>query len=145
MPSASVHLFVYGSLKRGGRHHDELTGATFLGEAETGPGYRLEPLGEYLAMVAADVVEGALAAAATVSGELFEVPQSKLPDLDAFEGDAYVRSEVSVRIVVAEGEGREKQEGEGREKERQGQAQERGNWADSAGARFALAYLRKAR
>src|SRR6185369_8713827 len=46
---ASVRLFVYGSLKRGGRHHDELEGATFVGEASTLPGYRLEVLGEYLA------------------------------------------------------------------------------------------------
>ena len=48
---ARVRLFVYGSLKRGGRHHDELAGAVYLGPATTLPGYRLEPLGEYLALV----------------------------------------------------------------------------------------------
>jgi gamma-glutamylcyclotransferase (GGCT)/AIG2-like uncharacterized protein YtfP len=90
MPSASVHLFVYGSLKRGGRHHDELEGATFLGLAETAPGYRLEPLGEYLALVP----DGG---GGVVPGELFEVPLTKLPDLDAFEGEAYERAEVPVR------------------------------------------------
>lgn len=96
MPSASVHLFVYGSLKRDGRHHEELEGAAFLGLAETAPGYRLEPLGEYLALVQADEAD------ATVPGELFEVPLSKLPDLDAFEGDAYVRAEVEIRLAPAE-------------------------------------------
>lgn len=96
MPSASVHLFVYGSLKRDGRHHDELEGATFLGLAETAPGYRLEPLGEYLALVEdAD-------SSATVPGELFEVPLSKLPDLDAFEGDAYLRANVEIRLASGE-------------------------------------------
>jgi gamma-glutamylcyclotransferase (GGCT)/AIG2-like uncharacterized protein YtfP len=100
MPSASVDLFVYGSLKRGGRHHDELEGATFLGLAVTAPGYRLEPLGEYLALVRAEPGE----AAEAVSGELFEVPLSKLPDLDAFEGDAYARAELPVRLAHAKPE-----------------------------------------
>jgi gamma-glutamylcyclotransferase (GGCT)/AIG2-like uncharacterized protein YtfP len=96
MPSASVHLFVYGSLKRGGRHHHELEGATFLGPAETAPGYRLEPLGEYLALVEAEAAEPG---SGCVPGELFEVPLTKLPDLDAFEGDAYERGEVPVSLL----------------------------------------------
>jgi gamma-glutamylaminecyclotransferase len=125
MPSASVHLFVYGSLKRGGRHHDELDGATFLGLAETGPGYRLEPLGEYLALVPA-------AGEGCVPGELFQVSLAKLPDLDAFEGDAYVRREVPVRLVPAASA-------------RPPRARPTGQTADSAETRFALAYLRKAR
>ena len=111
MSSASVHLFVYGSLKRGGRHHDELEGTAFLGLAETAPGYRLETWGQYLAMVA-DAT-----ATTTVPGELFEVPLTKLPALDAFEGNAYERSEVPVLL-------------------------HRGK---SAETRLALAYLRKAR
>ena len=89
---ASVRLFVYGSLKRGGRHHDEwLQGATFLGEAETLAGYQLEPLGEYLALIAAP------GSTAVVSGELFEVAASKISVLDAFEGDAYMRATVPLR------------------------------------------------
>lgn len=119
---ASVRLFVYGSLKRGGRHHDELDGAVFLGEATTLPGYRLEPLGEYLALVPIspepeaeqELTKKAQAAkpqaeaeaqpepehetdeatATTVPGELFEVDESKLSALDAFEGDAYERGNV---------------------------------------------------
>jgi gamma-glutamylcyclotransferase (GGCT)/AIG2-like uncharacterized protein YtfP len=128
MPSASVHLFVYGSLKRGGRHHDELEGATFLGLAETGPGYRLERewLGEYLALVPA-------AGEGCVPGELFLVSLAKLPELDAFEGDAYVRSEIPVRLLP-EASARPPRAG-----------QRAGQPADSAETRFALAYLRKAR
>jgi gamma-glutamylcyclotransferase (GGCT)/AIG2-like uncharacterized protein YtfP len=86
---ARVRLFVYGSLKRGGRHHDELAGAVFLGPATTLPGYRLEPLGEYLALVAAPPE-----LAAAVPGELYELDESKLSALDAFEGDAYERDNV---------------------------------------------------
>jgi len=100
MGRATVRLFVYGSLKRGGRHHDELqaAGATFLGEAETVPGYRLEALNatetEYLALVSTPTTA---AAPQVVSGELFEVPESQLPALDAFEGEAYSRGVVELR------------------------------------------------
>src|SRR6476619_1131354 len=82
-----VRLFVYGSLKRGGRHHDQLQGAVFLGEVETAAGYALEPVGEYLALVARAGARG-------VSGELFEISESRLPALDNFEGEAYFRGEV---------------------------------------------------
>jgi gamma-glutamylcyclotransferase (GGCT)/AIG2-like uncharacterized protein YtfP len=147
-------LFVYGSLKRGGRHHDELEGATFLGVAVTGPGYRLEPLGEYLALVRDE-------AGAAVPGELFEVPLTKLPDLDAFEGDAYVRAELPVRLAHSKPEppapeAQAKPERPETERPEPAQAKperpaterhetetpDRGN---SAETRLALAYFRKAR
>lgn len=93
MASASVRLFVYGSLKRNGRHHQELAGATFLGEAETSPGYRLEALGDYFALVPVlDPTE-----LDVVRGELFEVPEAQLSALDEFEGDAYIRAPLELR------------------------------------------------
>jgi gamma-glutamylcyclotransferase (GGCT)/AIG2-like uncharacterized protein YtfP len=79
-------LFVYGSLKRGGRHHAELRGARFLGEASTAPGYALEALGEYLALVARPHAVGA------VPGELFQVDAELLALLDEFEGPDYRRT-----------------------------------------------------
>ena len=84
-----MRLFVYGSLKRNGRHHRELCGAPFLGEARTPAGYALEPLGEYLALIEAD-------GAGSVPGELFEVDESRLAALDEFEGDPYVRALLTV-------------------------------------------------
>lgn len=111
---ASVRLFVYGSLKRGGRHHDELAGAVFLGPATTLPGYRLEPLGEYLALIAVPPEPEA-----AVSGEMFEVDESQLTALDAFEGDAYERGNVRLAGLLLE--------------------------KDDEKAGFALAYFRKAR
>ena len=96
--SASVRLFVYGSLKRAGRHHDVLqaAAATFLGAAQTVSGYRLIALGEYLALVPAPP-----GATDVVQGELYEVPESQLPALDAFEGDAYVRRRLEIRLLVS--------------------------------------------
>jgi gamma-glutamylcyclotransferase (GGCT)/AIG2-like uncharacterized protein YtfP len=91
---ASVHLFVYGSLKRGGRHHEELRDARFLGEARTASGFDLVPVelsgGSYLALVTAP------GKPSSVPGELFEVPVELLPALDDFEGDAYERKDVAL-------------------------------------------------
>jgi gamma-glutamylcyclotransferase (GGCT)/AIG2-like uncharacterized protein YtfP len=83
---ASVRLFVYGSLKRGERHHAELRGAAFLGEARTVEGYGLEALGQYSVLVERFGLPGA------VSGELFEVDESLLRLLDEFEGEEYRRA-----------------------------------------------------
>jgi gamma-glutamylcyclotransferase (GGCT)/AIG2-like uncharacterized protein YtfP len=90
-----VRLFVYGSLKRGGLHHDELRGAPFLGEAQTVPGYALTEHGPYWAMVA----DGA----GVVRGELFDVPAELLPALDEFEGPAYRRAEVALSSAHSRG------------------------------------------
>lgn len=84
-------LFVYGSLKRGERHHGELAGARFLGEAETPPGYALVALGDYLALVPQ-------AGAGSVVGELYELPSERFFALDEFEGSHYER--VSLTVVV---------------------------------------------
>ena len=112
MPGACVRLFVYGSLKRDGRHHQELAGARFLGLAETAAGYRLEALGDcdYLALVPATGPGGA--GSTTVTGELFEVDEARLPALDAFEGDAYYRAELEVQVLGGENDAQRAQTGE---------------------------------
>jgi gamma-glutamylcyclotransferase (GGCT)/AIG2-like uncharacterized protein YtfP len=84
-----VRLFVYGSLKRGGRHHSELAGARFLGEATTGPGYSVVQLGDYLALLPKSE-------AGAVLGELFELDSARLSALDAFEGPEYERVSLEV-------------------------------------------------
>ncbi|MFN7951126.1 MAG: gamma-glutamylcyclotransferase family protein [bacterium] len=78
-------LFVYGSLKRGERHHAELAGARFVRVARTAPRYALVLAGEYPGLVA----EGA----SRVCGEVFEVDVASLAGLDAFEEvpDSYLR------------------------------------------------------
>lgn len=86
----TVRLFVYGSLKRDGRHHSELAGARFLGDATTAPGYSLVQLGTYLALVPKG--------AGTVVGELFELESAKLSALDDFEGPEYER--VSLEVLL---------------------------------------------
>jgi len=90
-------LFVYGSLKRGLRHHDQLRGATFLGETRTAPRYQLVLHGEYPALTGGE---------REVVGELYRVDDARLHRLDVFEGcpDLYRRDSVELhdgRRVVA--------------------------------------------
>ncbi len=83
-------VFVYGSLKRAHRHHDQMAGARFVRAARTAPRYTLVVAGEYPALV-----EGG---ASAVSGEVFEVGDAHLAALDAFEEvpELYVRREIEL-------------------------------------------------
>jgi gamma-glutamylcyclotransferase (GGCT)/AIG2-like uncharacterized protein YtfP len=84
---AERRLFVYGSLRRGGQHHDLLRGACYSGEVETRPGYALYQQGDYPALA-----EGS----GVVAGELWLVHDALLRELDVFEGcpELYQRGEV---------------------------------------------------
>ena len=86
----SHRLFVYGSLKRGFRHHGVLGDALFEGPARTTAGFFLALQGEYPALVRGG--EG------SVEGELFRVTAELLTELDRFEGcpDLYLRELVTL-------------------------------------------------
>jgi gamma-glutamylcyclotransferase (GGCT)/AIG2-like uncharacterized protein YtfP len=77
-PPDPFTLFVYGTLMRDGRNHSLLTGACFLGLAQTRPRYVLFDLGDHPGMV--HDRDGRC-----VEGELYMVAASRLPALDALE------------------------------------------------------------
>ena len=70
-------LFVYGTLRRGEPNHRELGEARFLGHVRTAPVYELVDLGSFPALL-----EGGSTA---VQGELYEVDEGWIGQLDAFE------------------------------------------------------------
>lgn len=80
-------LFVYGSLKRGHRHHAELERGRFVRTVVTAAAYRLLLLGDYPALTCGS---------RPVCGELYEVDDALLSNLDAFEGDGYRRGWVEL-------------------------------------------------
>ena len=88
MAPPKLFLFVYGSLKKGFRHHAELRGAKFQRPARTEPRYRLVRAGDYPVLLAHG--------AERISGELFEVSREALDRLDEFEGPAYARRAVAL-------------------------------------------------
>ena len=72
-------LFVYGTLKRGGKNVGLMRGQQYLCDAVTAPKYRIYDLGAHPALVM-DLAQGM-----SVHGELWEVSGSALAKLDEFE------------------------------------------------------------
>ena len=83
-------LFVFGTLKRGGSNAARLTGATFVGERRTAPGYCLHRLGAYPVLV--QTGEG------VVSGELYLLTEPHLAALDEFEGCPTLYQRRTIRL-----------------------------------------------
>lgn len=75
-----VKLFVYGTLKRGGRNHHAIADTVYLGESLTSANYLLVDLGPYPGMIEKPL--GGFA----IHGELFEIPSALLSELDKIEG-----------------------------------------------------------
>lgn len=78
----TILLWVYGTLKEGGRLHGAMRGATLVARCRTVPGYRLLDLGWYpgLVRIAFHRPED------TVAGELYKLPVEMLRSLDDVEG-----------------------------------------------------------
>ena len=84
-------LFVYGTLKRGGRSNHLLKEQIFLGEAQTLPRYRLYDQGDHPCLVE-DKKSGV-----AVHGELWQVDEAILAGLDAYEDPSlFKRCAISV-------------------------------------------------
>jgi gamma-glutamylaminecyclotransferase len=92
MGSIPTILFVYGTLRRGGRNHRLVADQTFLGEAVTAPRHRVVDLGPYPGLVR-DAANGL-----SVHGELYAVSECCLEELDDFEGvpELFVREWIEV-------------------------------------------------
>src|SRR5579859_6832556 len=72
-------LFVYGTLKRGGRNFHRLADQEFIGVAVTAPRYRVIDLGAHPGLVRDELTGLA------IHGELFAVNDRCLAELDEFE------------------------------------------------------------
>lgn len=80
MNAKTTSLFVYGSLMRGLVHHNEMRGATFIGEKKLLAHHLVLYEDAYPALV-----QGTSAEHTVVSGELYVVSSLHLARLDIFE------------------------------------------------------------
>lgn len=91
-----AHVFVYGTFLRGGANHAFLTrlGARFVRSATTADPRTLVDLGPYPAMLPRDAARDT----ARVHGEVYDMPDASLAELDAFEGtpDLYARETIAL-------------------------------------------------
>lgn len=87
----STLLFVNGTLMRGLKLHGNLDGATFLGEYQTTPRYRIHSIGDiHPGMYRVD--EGGIA----VPGELYDMPDDVLERVEAGEPPNLYRGPVEL-------------------------------------------------
>jgi gamma-glutamylaminecyclotransferase len=93
MAALTRHLFVYGTLMRGGRFAHHMTGARFMGPGRTRPEWNLYSLGLFPAIVPGG--------ATAVVGEVYEVDREILVRLDEVEGHPEFFRRTP--IVLAEG------------------------------------------
>lgn len=103
-----MRVFVYGTLMRGRANHRVLVqlGARFVGEATAAERRTLVDLGPYPALLPRDAERDG-ATGARVRGEVYEVDDACVADLDTFEGcpELYRRERIA---VVMEGAGDER-------------------------------------
>lgn len=90
--SAKAVVFVYGTLKKGGRLSCHMSGQKFLGEAKTAPRYRLYNI-SWFPGLKEDEDEGK-----EIEGELYEVDEQCLANLDRVEGAPHLYSRSAVTI-----------------------------------------------
>ncbi len=89
------HVFVYGTLKRGGSNHALLAAQRFAGPAQTAPAYRLLQLDGYPGMIRVET------GGRSIEGELWEVDLPCLARLDELEGtDLGLYSRVPVALLA---------------------------------------------
>jgi gamma-glutamylcyclotransferase (GGCT)/AIG2-like uncharacterized protein YtfP len=95
-----THVFVYGTLMRGGANHAVLLrlGARYLAAARTKTGRVLVDLGPYPALLPSDRLRDELAP--NVHGELYVLDDASLPSLDAFEGCPSLYARERIDLVV---------------------------------------------
>lgn len=86
-------LFVYGTLKRGGRNHRLLAAAEYFGPAQTEPRFRLIDCGAYPALV--EHGQAPLA----ITGELYRIPASLWPALDELEDEGVLYRRITVPVT----------------------------------------------
>jgi gamma-glutamylcyclotransferase (GGCT)/AIG2-like uncharacterized protein YtfP len=92
MSEGRQSLFVYGTLKRGQRHHDLLSGPAFIGEAVTEPRFRLHDCGPYPCLV--EVADNGTA----IHGEVYLVDAATLDRLDALEAVPHLYERRTIRL-----------------------------------------------
>lgn len=97
-------IFVYGTLKKGFVRHRALLDQSYIGIAKTEPKYGMYGYGGYPALVDKDLAEqSGLTAEKRLFGELYEVDDTCIQELDKIEGTdrgLFERREISLGEIT---------------------------------------------
>lgn len=101
----STRLFIYGTLKKGGRLHRHMEGQKFIGKVKTAPKYRLYAVGWFPGLYELPSEDDDVGK--SIEGELYEVDDECLARLDRVEGvpSLYQRRAVTVQNAPASDNG----------------------------------------
>jgi gamma-glutamylcyclotransferase (GGCT)/AIG2-like uncharacterized protein YtfP len=95
-PNEPILLFVYGSIKKGHKHHGMLRGSSCLGKVSTEPNYLLYDTGPYPGMIAVKDGEGR-----SIEGELYLVSSETLKMMDTTIPYTFKKQEIK---LITEGD-----------------------------------------
>lgn len=90
---SSRKVFVYGTLMRGETNHGRLEGSAFIGPGIV-EGYDMYDVGWYPAIVSGNNL---------IVGELYEVPLTRMPDIDSLECEGSLYEKKCERVVCPNG------------------------------------------
>lgn len=104
--SKVCNVFVYGTLMRGFGNHSLMRGSNFIGVAITNEKYVLLGSGIPYITKEGDSYEMNKDKASRVTGELYQVDESRMPSLDSLEGHPiwYKRELVPVTVINSNGD-----------------------------------------
>lgn len=97
--SSKPLVFVYGTLKKGFLRHSALRNAKYIGEFKTSPNYlmyHVHPPAGYPALVESE-------SGKEIVGEVYEINQQILTDLDQIEGVPYLYRRAEIALQDPEG------------------------------------------
>ena len=84
------NIFVYGTLKKGGRNHELLKGQIKLGEAETVDLYCMFDVGTFPIVTEDEVCK--------IHGEIYRINEEVLKSVDCIEQHLYDRIKIAIKL-----------------------------------------------
>jgi gamma-glutamylcyclotransferase (GGCT)/AIG2-like uncharacterized protein YtfP len=84
-----MYIFVYGSLKKGFSRHDLIEGSTLICRTRTKDHFAMVDLHHFPGVIKEQSVS-------PIYGEVYDITDNLLDDLDDYEGDWYCREQVKL-------------------------------------------------
>lgn len=91
-----MYIFVYGTLKKGEPNHYLLSGSEFICPTETKEKYTMLDMGRFPGVLKEDFSDRSV----SIKGEIYDVDEKTLRNLDTYEGDWYFREEVELKAEI---------------------------------------------
>lgn len=89
-----MYIFVYGTLKKDENNHFRLCSPQFICSTGTSEKYVMIDLGDFPGVLRQQNAPGFTAV--QIVGEVYDIPEKNLEELDTYEGEWYIREEIQL-------------------------------------------------